>query len=78
MRRAGRRRFWFWTGPWVLAPIGLSMLVYAGMNNGGKSTDLGVSWTPANVGLPDLHVNGVSIDSVTPATLYAATAGNFG
>jgi outer membrane protein assembly factor BamB len=55
-------------------------IVYAGMGGGGvyKSTDGGATWTDANNGIPtgnprDVRV--LSIDPLTPTTLYAGTFG---
>jgi len=39
-----------------------------------KSTDRGVSWTPANTGMP-LNVVGVAIDSKNSGTVFAAVTG---
>lgn len=38
-----------------------------------KSTDGGVSWTPANNGLTDFNVNDLAVDPANRDTIYAAT-----
>ena len=40
-----------------------------------KSTDGGLSWTPARVGLPSVVLDALVIDPQTSTTLYAAAAG---
>jgi photosystem II stability/assembly factor-like uncharacterized protein len=51
--------------------------VYAGTDGGGffKSLDAGDTWSPIDVGIPDVAsstITGMAIDPVTPARVYAS------
>ena len=56
-------------------PVTPGILYVATNGQGGmfKSTDRGLTWNPANTGLPLVAVRSLAIDPVTPTTIYAGT-----
>src|SRR5262245_18813806 len=59
----------------VIDPMNTST-IYVGTGRGiRKSTDGGKSWFTANIGLTSSIVRDLSVDPVTPSTLYAVTTG---
>jgi photosystem II stability/assembly factor-like uncharacterized protein len=51
--------------------------LYVGMKHAGiyKSTDGGLAWYPAHLGLSNTHINSLKIDPQNPQILYAGTMG---
>src|SRR5262249_46212054 len=67
--------------PDVLSPIGVSRsnpnVIYTGSEQGRVmvSTDGGVTWTDANVGLPNRFIASINVDYNNPATAYLTVSG---